>query len=88
MSVAITQRYTIIILYKTYDYYYYYYCSTERTRDGETVSSGGRDTKAVREHLTGRLFSTRQTRIVIIITLLLLLLLCATKAAPLRFCSG
>jgi len=82
MTVAITPHNTIIL--------YMYYCSAERTRDGETASSGGRDTKAVREHLTGRLFSTRQTRIVIIITLLLLLLLllCATKAAPLRFCSG
>lgn len=49
-----------------------YYCSTERTRDGETTLSGGRDTKAVREHLTGRLFTTRKTRIIIIITIIII----------------
>jgi len=52
-----------------------YYCSTERTRDGETTLSGGRDTKAVREHLTGRLFSTRKTRIIIIITIIIIIIL-------------
>jgi len=52
-----------------------YYCNTERTRDGETTLSGGRDTKAVREHLTGRFFSTSKTRIIIIITIIIIIII-------------
>lgn len=47
-------------------------CITAVQSDGETTLSGGRDTKAVREHLTGRLFSTRKTRIIIIITIIII----------------
>jgi len=56
-----------------------YYCSTEHTRDGETTLSGGRDTKAVREHLTGRLFSIR---IIIIITIIIIIVRDEGRTTP------